>query len=433
MLPDILTPIPGPHSIACAERLRRYESQNVTYLGPGFPIFWDRAEGVNVWDVDGNRFLDLTSAFAVAGLGHGNAQVKAALDDQASRLWHGMGDVHPTELKANLCQELSRLTYERWTGEEAKTILCNSGFEAIEAALKTAFLKSGKPGVISFQNGYHGLGYGALTVTGLTKFQTPFTKLLPAWRHELPFPGPEDDLRPILDRLTHLLSKHDIGAVLMEPIQARGGKIVPPPGFLTQIQEMARAAGALLILDEIYTGFNRTGALFACEHEAVAPDLICVGKALTSGFPLSACIGTASLMDAAWPPSTGEALHTSTFLGNPLGCAMGLAALEQHADPQVARTVQGKGALFRHYLETLGTVRGRGLMLGLEINTPSGEADGCLAAHIITEGLKHGLILLADGPQGNVIALSPPFEISDAEMEYTVDTLGKLLKKPTVG
>jgi 4-aminobutyrate aminotransferase-like enzyme len=155
MLPHLLTAIPGPRSLALAEKLRRHESRNVTFLANDFPVFWERAEGVNVWDADGNRFLDLTSAFGVSGLGHSNAGVRAALVAQAGELLHAMGDVHPTELKAELCARLSALTFERWGAGDGKVVLSSSGSDAVETALKTALLRTGKAGVIAFTGGYH--------------------------------------------------------------------------------------------------------------------------------------------------------------------------------------------------------------------------------------------------------------------------------------
>ena len=261
----------------------------MTFLSPEFPVFWERAEGTNVWDVDGNRFLDMTSAFAVAGLGHGNPAVREAMHDQVDRLIHGMGDVHPTELKVELCENLSELTFERWGLGKGKTVLGNSGFEAVEAALKTAVLRSGKPGVLSFEGGYHGLGYGTLMAGAFEKFHAPFAEQLAEVGVQVPLE---------LAAVEAALAGGGIGAILIEPVQGRGGKVVPEDGFLAGLRALADEHGAVLIFDEIYTGLNRTGKLFACEHWGVFPDLICIGKALTGGFPLSACVGRAEVMDA---------------------------------------------------------------------------------------------------------------------------------------
>jgi len=427
MLPALQTPIPGARSLAAAAQLRQYESRNVTYTDAEFPIFWQRAEGVNVWDVDGNRFLDWTSAFGVAGLGHTNPAVRDALITQAGALLHGMGDVHPTPLKAELCERLSALTFERWGAGRGKTILGNSGFEAVEAALKTALLHSGKPGVIAFQGAYHGLGYGALAVAGTPYFREPFRAQLAEFAALLPFPkGSSGDLEKLAAEIERTIAAREIGAILVEPIQGRGGEIVPPPDFLRMLRAICDTHKILLILDEIYTGFNRTGALFACEHSGVVPDVICLGKGLTSGFPLSACVGRSDIMDA-WPASIGEALHTSTFLGNPLGCAMALASLEQHAKPELTSHVRERGERLKAALRAMHAphvldVRGMGLLVGLEL-----DLDGAVVNDLVKRALRDGLILLQSGPRGDVLAFTPPFAISDEEIAFTVARVGKYL------
>ena len=418
MLPKLVTEIPGPRSRELATKLRTHESRNVTFIAEDWPVFWERAEGTNVWDADGNRFLDLTSAFGVASLGHTNAAVRAALVAQAGALMHAMGDVHPTAVKTELCARLSALTFERWNLGAGKTILGNSGFEAVEAALKTSLLRTGKSGVIAFAGGYHGLGFGAVAATGLPFFREPFRAQLKDFATFVPFPKDADALASLRSEIESALARRDVGCILVEPVQGRGGCIVPPREFLPMLRAICDAHKILLIADEIYTGFNRTGALFACEHFLVTPDIICLGKALTGGFPLSACVGRADVMDA-WPDSSGEALHTSTFLGNPLGCAMALASLDAHAGPQVAAQVRERGAKLRAALETLnlGAVRGLGLMLGIEL----ANADRAIA--IVKAALRAGLLLLADGPASNVLSLAPPFAIDDAEIAFVTRTL----------
>ena len=435
MLPELTTSIPGPRSLALAEKLRRHESRNVTFLADDFPVFWQRAEGVNVWDADGNRFLDLTSAFGVSGLGHTNAAVRAALIAQSGELLHAMGDVHPTELKAELCARLSALTYERWGAGDGKTVLSSSGSDAVETALKTALLGTGKAGVIAFAGGYHGLGLGALSAIGLPYFREPFRAQLKDFATLLPYPAESGGLPAGLrTQIGETIRSSGIGAILVEPVQGRGGCVVPPREFLPMLREVCDAHGILLIADEIYTGFNRTGALFACEHSGVVPDLICLGKALTGGFPLSACVGRGEVMDA-WPESNGEALHTSTFLGNPLGCAMALASLKQHADPALAAHVRERGAKLKAALTAvrsphLGEIRGLGLMLGVELIEPSvspRKPATALAIAIIKHALRDGLLLLADSPTSNVLSFTPPFAISDDEIAFTAARLQEYL------
>ena len=315
--------------------LRDHESRNILFveLDGSWPIVWERANGVHVWDADEKKYLDLTAAFGVAAAGHANPNVVKAGQRQMGKLLHAMGDVHPHALKAQLARELSRLTFERWTKKikvkTGKIIFSNSGFEAVESALKTAMLATKNNGVIAFEGGYHGLGYGALNATHRAYFRSPFRSQLRAFGHFAKFPALKSDLKSLELSLQKIFRRKKIGAILVEPVQARGGINVPPPEFLPLLRKLCDEHGALLILDEIYTGFGRTGKWFACEHSGVVPDLICLGKALTGGFPLSACVGRADVMDAAWPASTGEAIHTSTFLGHPVGCAMALAQIAE--------------------------------------------------------------------------------------------------------
>jgi 4-aminobutyrate aminotransferase-like enzyme len=234
MLPELRTEIPGPESRSLAAELRRYESRNITFINADFPIFWERADGVNVWDVDGNRFLDLTSAFAVAGLGHNAPAVVEAMRDQSTRLLHAMGDVHPTRAKAELCRLLSGITFERWGAGTGRTILANSGSEAVEAALKTALLHTGRAGVLSFKGGYHGLGHGALETIGIPFFREPFRAQLGRFGVQAPYPTRREQIDDVRTQIVALLDEHEIGAVLVEPVQGRGGEIVPPEEFLTR-------------------------------------------------------------------------------------------------------------------------------------------------------------------------------------------------------
>lgn len=423
MLPELITDIPGPKSRECAEVLARHETRGVTWMAEDFPIFWEKAEGTNVWDVDGNRFLDFTSAFAVGSLGHSPAGPVEALREQSFRLVHAMGDVHPAGVKAALCRELSAVTFERWGAGPGKTFLCNSGSEAVEAALKTAFLRSGKRGVISFSGAYHGLGYGALEAGGMSYFRDPFKPQLGGFAVQVPFPsGDGYDLEQTANQVENLLKSHSIGAIIAEPVQGRGGENVPHKEFLPLLRRLCDAYGAVLVLDEIYTGFNRTGRLFACEHWGVVPDLICLGKALTGGFPLAACVGRAEIMDA-WPDTRGEALHTSTMLGNPMGCAMALASISEHLKPEIQQQARSAGHLLWKKLsdvrsERIREVRGLGAMLGVELVTPDGKPDGELAGAIMRRSLQDGLILLGGGVHGNILSFSPAFSISVEETEF---------------
>ena len=451
------------------QQLRDFESRNVTFMDPdgSWPIVWERAKGVHVWDADGKKYLDLTAAFGVAAAGHANPRVVKAGQKQLARLPHAMGDVHPHALKAELARELSRITFERWTKSQdarrqtlnpirGKTIFSNSGFEAVESALKTAMLATGKRGVIAFEGAYHGLGYGALNATHRDFFRGPFRSQLGEFGYFVPFPtvgqasrlslkskktrnGDRQDACPTMESIEacirHLLRREKIGAILVEPIQARGGINIPPPEFLPLLRKLCDEHGALLILDEIYTGFGRTGKWFACEHTGVVPDLICLGKALTGGFPLSACVGRADLMDAAWPTSRGEAIHTSTFLGNPVGCAMALAQIKEIERMKLPGHSAELGA---HLLQLLSILhpppsilvscRGLGLMAGVELRLPDGKPATKATMQAIKEMLHRGFILLPEGEHANVISFTPPLTIAKTQLAKAVEALAEILK-----
>jgi len=384
------------------------------------------------------RYLDLTAAFGVANAGHANPRVVAALKRQSGRLLHAMGDVHPHALKARLCRELSRITFERWKPRhQARAILCSAGFEAVEAALKTAMLATKRSRIIAFKGAYHGLGYGALNASHRGHFRNPFRKQLTEFGTFVPFPKSRSDLSNCESRVRSLLRTKRFGAVLVEPIQARGGIHVPPPGFLRMLRRLCDSNRVLMIADEIYTGFGRTGKWFACEHERVAPDLICLGKALTGGFPLSACVGRTDVMDAAWPPSNGEAIHTSTFLGHPVGCAMALAQIEEIKRLGLPQRAAKVGAAFGQSLLRAGrqstrlraSIRGRGLMWGMELKNREGRPATAEALWLVKALLHRGFIVLPEGPDSNVISFTPPLTITARQLASVARELGQLICK----
>jgi 4-aminobutyrate aminotransferase-like enzyme len=235
--------------------------------------------------------------------------------------------------------------------------------------------------------------------------------------------------------MERLLRSGRIGAVLLEPIQVRGGIVIPLPGFLRELRQLCDRFGAVLILDEIYTGFGRTGRWFACEHEQVIPDVVCLGKALTGGFPLSACVGRAEVMDRAWPPSTGEAIHTSTFLGHPVGCAMALAQIEEirrlrlvEKSASVGQFLLDRLRVLFDELATLTTkfryeVRGLGLLAGVEVWHADGKPATQLALECITRMLQRGFLLLPEGEHSNVIAFTPPLIVTERQLEAAIKAL----------
>lgn len=411
-----------------AARLSRVESHNVTFL-KRHPPFWTHASGSRVRDAAGNTYLDLTGAFGVALAGHRHPMVVDRVRKQTRRLLHGMGDIHPPAIKVEFLEQLA--DHMPWPGSRA--ILGLSGSDAVEAALKTAQLATGRMGVIAFDGGYHGLTLGALATTHREHFRRPFTDRLVDHVRYLPFPSSGDAAERVLEEVASLLSRRTpvpFGAVIVEPIQGRGGVRIPPSGFLTGLGERARAGGALLIADEVFTGMGRTGALFGCDHEGVVPDLICLGKALGGGLPLSACCGPAEVMDA-WPPSTGEAIHTSTFLGHPLSCAAGLGFLAALEAEDLVDRARRLGTWAVDYLaaesgrdESVLDVRGRGLMIGIELRRGEHAAP---AARVAEKALDRGLIVLPAGEDGNVVELTPPATIKRSDFESGLETLAQTI------
>lgn len=435
--PAIRVTPPGPESLRLGRRLERVESQNVTRLAPDFPVFWSEAQGANVRDADGNIYVDLTAAFGVALAGHSNPRIAQRIAEASSRFVHGMGDVHPPAIKVDLLERLGRLL--PW--DDPRTVLASSGSEAVEIALKTALLATGRPGILAFEGGYHGLTLGALAATGRADFRDPFRRRLYEAAF-VPFPHRRED-DPAAKALTAVERALDrgapggdpIGAVIVEPIQGRGGVRIPPAGFLGDLAAIAQDRGALLLLDEIYTGMGRTGRLLACEHEGVVPDLICLGKALGGGLPLSACAGPASVMDA-WPPSSGEALHTSTFLGHPLACASALAFLDElEAEGLVERAehvgdrLRGAlGAALASVDDRVRDIRGRGAFLGVELARPGGEAWAGGGAAVSVSLLRRGYLVLPAGTRGEVVELSPPVTITDEQIDGAAEAIGAAVR-----
>ncbi len=450
--PLIKTAVPGPASRAQIDDLARYECPAITARrarraeSTGVaqdPIVWQRALGASIWDVDGNRYVDLSGAFAVAGVGHANPAVVQAAAEQSSRLIHAMGDVFPSQEKIALCRRLAEVT----PGDLQHVILAQSGASAVEAALKTATMATGKPGVIAFQGGYHGLSHGALAVTAYrSSFRAPFVGQYNPHVIHAPYPGDEGPLgggeagsAACLRYLEHLLKDPasgavGIGAIIFEPIQGRGGEITPTKSFVQGLRRLCDEYGLVLIADEIYTGFGRTGKWFACEHFDVVPDVMCLGKGMGGGFPISAAIGRPHVMER-WGASRGEAIHTSTFLGNPLGCAMALAAIDALERDRLVERSQTLGAhlwdllegLRQRHPERLGPVRGKGMMLGLPVLTADGSPDGAAAIGIVSDMLQRGYVLLPSGVYGHVLGLAPPFVIGADRLQDAIGALEKSL------
>lgn len=446
MLPRIVVPPPGPRSRAHAAELATLEGAAISTIANGDqPIFWEAAAGSNVLDADGNLYVDTTSAFGVAAVGHRNPAVVAAVERQLRRLIHGMGDFLPPTVRLDLARALRAVLPPGLN----RVLFGLTGADAVELALKTAAIYTGKSGVIAFSGGFHGQTYGTLAVTSRESFSDPFRRQLGGHTGRAPFPYPyrrprgltEDaDVQRCLDATAALIGSmpaqgFEPGCVIVEPFQGREGDIIPPASFLPGLRQLCHAHGLLLIADEVYTGFGRTGRMWATDHTGVVPDLLCAGKAMGGGLPGSIVAGRAAVMDA-WRPTSAEAPHASTFLGHPLGCAAALAVLSEIEARGLVQRSDRLGADLLTQLRAateanphVGEVRGTGMMIAIELvrERASREPFPELIPQVLATALARGLILLPGGMHGNVISLAPPLVLTEEQAAFLVAELPECL------
>jgi 4-aminobutyrate aminotransferase/(S)-3-amino-2-methylpropionate transaminase len=384
------------------------------------PIVYAEGEGANVVDVDGNRYVDFAAGFGALLLGHRPPGVTRALRAQEERLWLALGDVYGSDAKLRLCERLASL----YPTPDARVMLGSTGSDAVTAALKTAALFTGQPGVIAFDGAYHGLSHGPLAACGLRpSFREPFAEQLNPHVTFAPYPHDEAVLDRSIEGVARGLSRGDVGAVLVEPILGRGGCVVPPPSFLLELRALCDRSGALLVCDEIWTGLGRGGAWLAGTAGGVVPDVVCLGKGLGGGLPISACIGSDRVM-ASWGAHGGATIHTATHFGAPLACAAAFAVigeLEERALPERA------GLLGARWMERLRqrcagrgvrAVTGRGLMVGVAL-----EGGGSRALSTTRRLLEHGWIVLTGGVGGEVLTLTPPLDVDEVLLDAFADVL----------
>jgi len=371
-----------------------------------------RAEGAWLVAADGRRYLDFIAGIGVSALGHGNREVIAAIEAQARRHLHVM--VYGEYVIESQVRFARRLT-ELLPAQITRVYFTNSGAEAIEGALKAARKFTGRSGFVAFDGAYHGDTMGALALAGNPAFREPFGALPGPVRH-LPF-GDESALDAI---------DSTIAAVVIEPVQAEGGVRIAEPRFMRAIRERCDRAGAMLIFDEVLTGFGRTGKLFALEHFGVVPDIIVMAKALGGGLPLGAFCGRDDLIGTlSHDPPLG---HITTFGGHPLSCAAGLAALEVIVRDRLHECAAVIGAeLMRRILamrsSTIASVRGLGLLVGIEFNDP--ESARRFVAATIARGVIINWTLNAE----NVVRLAPPLTITHSEVDFALDAMQKALEE----
>lgn len=363
-----------------------------------------RGLGANVWDADGNRYVDFAGGFGALLLGHSHPAIVAAVRSQSEQLLLALGDVFPADAKVELLERLTAL----YPGP-AQGILAQSGSDAVSAALKTALLVTGRPGVIAFGGAYHGLGYGPMAACGLREsYREPFAAQLGRHVRFVPYPSNSVVLAETLQLVHAELVQGTVGAVLVEPILGRGGVVVPPPEFLPELARLAREHSALLVADEIWTGLGRCGEL-ARSFSSCLPDLICFGKGLGGGLPVSAVIGRRELMKAWQRPA--EVVHTATFAGAPLACRTALATLNVIEREQLAKRASLLGAELEQHLATVlaprgFSVRGAGLMIGIDLGPRPGAAGTLMGAL-----LRRGYLTTTGGGQREVLVLTPPLVI----------------------
>jgi 4-aminobutyrate aminotransferase/(S)-3-amino-2-methylpropionate transaminase len=432
-LPSLRCAPPGPESRAWLERFARVAAPMGPRPAPADSlagtaatgtIVYQAAQGSNLLDVDGNRFVDLAAGFGSLLLGHDPSSVRLALERQSQLLWQGLGDVHPSDVKIRLLERLAALL-----GAGSQSILGQSGADAVSAALKTALLYTGKPAVIAFGGAYHGLSYGPLALCGLREsYRAPFALQLNPSVRFIEYPTDQLSLGRSLAQARQELARGDVGAVVFEPILGRGGCLVPPQGFAPALAELCRASGSLLVADEIWTGLGRAGHWLYTESQGVRPDLVCLGKGLGGGLPISACVGRAEVM-AAWSRSE-EVVHTSTFAGAPLACATALCTLDALTEQELVARSHGLGSRWREALAQVLArprllhceLRGAGLMLGIELPRGTGAA-----LRMCRRLLAQGYVVSLGGGQRESIVLTPALDVPEALLDGFVSAFADAL------
>ena len=435
----LATAIPGPRSSELIARKNAAVSRGV---GTTMPVYAARAFGGIVEDVDGNRLIDLGSGIAVTTIGNASPRVVAAVSDQAANFTHTCFMVTPYEGYVAVAEALNRLTPG---SDEKRSALFNSGSEAVENAVKIARSYTGKQAVVAFDHAYHGRTNLTMALTAKSMpYKHGFGPFAPeVYRAPLSYPFRDAEFgkelatdgelaaRRAITVIDKQVGAANLAAVVIEPIQGEGGFIVPAEGFLATLLAWCRANDVVFIADEVQTGFARTGAMFACEHEGIVPDLIVTAKGIADGMPLSAVTGRAEIMDAPHVSGLG-----GTYGGNPVACAAALATIETiEVDGLVARAARiealMKDTLFRLQAEDdrIGDVRGRGAMIAVElVKAGTTEPDAELTRALCAAAHQAGVIVLSCGTFGNVLRFLPPLSISDELLHEALDVLELILR-----
>ena len=440
-VPNIVTPPPGPKSRALLEKRNDLIPPGVYLVQP---ITIAESKGAVMKDVDGNVYIDFTSGIGVTSLGHCVDEVVETISGQAAKLIHGCIHVVNYEPYLDLAQKLTEVTPGSF---KKRVILLNSGSEAVENAVKIVRQHTGRPGIISFENSFHGRSYMALTLTGKwDPYKVGFGPFVPgvhftpfAYCYRCPFhleyPGCSLHCVHHIEKsvLKTQIPPDQVGAIISEPIQGEGGFIAPPDDYFKEIKKICDAHDIKLIIDEIQTGFARTGKMWAIEHYGVEPDLMTMAKAIASGLPLSAVVARDELMKDVYPGSLG-----GTYGGNPIACATALKVLELIEREKVVEQAATLGKKLQKRLdefydkyEVIGDVRGKGPMLAMELvkDRKTKEPNPEAASKVMKDCLGAGLLTLKAGLYGNCIRLHPPLTIEDELLEKGLAIMEEAFKK----
>jgi 4-aminobutyrate aminotransferase len=433
--PHIRTPLPGPKAQALIARDRPVTTPSYPR---DYPFVMARGRGAEVWDVDGNRFLDFMSGIGVCSTGHAHPQVVRAIKEAADDFLHISSD-YWHERMTRVAEKINALDPLR---EPAQVLICQSGTESVEGALKLARYVTGRPRFIGFLGGFHGRTMGSLAFTS-SKYtqQMGFFPTMPGVTH-VPYPNPYrplfaglDQGQAVLDYIEHVLfpsnvPASEVAAILVEPIQGEGGYLVPPDSFLPGLRELCDRHGILLIFDEVQCGVGRSGRMFASQHWGVSPDIMTLAKGLASGLPMGLVIARRALMEK-WK----RGAHGNTFGGNPLCCAAALATLEL-IEREYAANAAAVGSYFLERLrelaqrfECIGEVRGKGLMIGMELVTDraSRAPARALCEALLTRAFHNGLLLLSCGV--STVRFIPPLMIDRGHVDEAMSLIEIALRE----
>ena len=436
--PELRTPLPGPKAAAIIARDRARVSTSYTR---DYPFVMARGEGAVVEDVDGNVFLDCAAGIAVTGTGHSHPDVVKAIVDQAHKYLHMSGTDFYYELQVSLAEEIAAIVPIGARDGDVRSFFCNSGTEAIEAALKLARYATKRFNIIAFLGSFHGRTLGSLAATSSKSIQRKgFGPMMPGVYHapyancyrcpvgQRPETCAAECLSFLEDQiLVHLVSPDEVAGVLVEPIQGEGGYVVPPQPFLQRLRELTTQHGMLLIADEVQSGMGRTGRMFACEHFDITADIVTLAKGIASGLPLGVTSSRAALM--TWPPGA----HASTFGGNPVSCAAAIETIRvlKNGLVQNAETVGAhllarlRDLMAKHPI--IGDVRGKGLMIGVELvrDRQTKERATTERDRLVREMFQRGVLLLGAGR--NAVRFAPPLVLTMAQADTVVTIFDQAL------